>query len=937
MRRWLLFSCVALALAVPWAQLIRGEAAPPGDSASTLLSQMTPEERVGQLFLISFRGSAPAPDDPIFNLIRNEHISGVLLQTQYDNFADAPGTLDAARRLISTLQVADYQASITTPIVTSTPATTAPSPYIPLFVAVGQEGGGAPYSQILSGLDEQPSELAIGATWDVNLSRRAGEILGEQLAGLGFNLLLGPSLDVLGDPRLSGAGDLGVRAFGGDPFWVGQMGRAYIEGLHAGSGGRLAVVATQFPGLGDSDRPAEEEVATVRRSLDQLRQSELSPFFAVTAGTPGDAAAIADGMLTAHIRYQGLQGNIRVTTRPISLDRDAFQQLMSLEPLASWRAGGGVMVSDSLGSRAIRRFIDPLEQTFVGQLVARDAFLAGNDLLTLSNFRSTSDPDEITSMENTLGFFSQKYREDPVFAQRVDEAALRILRMKLRIYGGKFGSDSVLAAGGAVPGEANPSGIAFDIARAAATLISPTPIEVSDRLGVPPKLGERIVFFTDSRSEAQCSSCASRLGIDVKSMEKRVLELYGSSAAGQVRSWNLTSFTMADLAVYLGDPPPTAPPVPIKAAVDVEKAIKESNWLVFQTLKEASSAYGSDALKLLLDRRPDLLVNKRVVVFAYDVPYDLDATDLSKIDAFYGLYSKTASFVDVAARLLFQELPPIGASPVSVPGVGYDLTRALAPDPHQVIPLSIGGAEVTPGTVTSTPAGYRIRDQIQVTTGIIIDTNSHAVPDGTPVDFQLGYQGDLPSTLKSTTKGGIAQVSLALNRIGLFSISARSDPAEASDILQLNVQEDIPAFVTVIAPTPVPTETLVGRAGTPPTPVSTPVPADGGRATNAGARPGGWTLLLGLVGVAAVAGAGYVAAARQYEGKSRRLRFSLVACVGGLLGYDYLALGLAGAGPLLGSLGPGSGLLMALLGGMLGLAVGELWYLRKVGASAGKQ
>ncbi|MCL4369221.1 MAG: hypothetical protein M1337_08695, partial [Actinobacteria bacterium] len=518
----MLFSVLALRLAVPWGQLIYAQAAPPADTASSLWEQMTPEERVGQLFLVSFRGSAPAPDDPVFSLIRNGHISGVILQAQYDNFADAPGTLAAAGRLVSSLQGADYQASFATPVPTSAASTAAPSAYIPLLIAIAQEGGGAPLSQILSGLDEQPSQMAIGATWDERLSRRAGELLGRQLASLGFNLLLGPSLDVLSDPRLSGAGDLGVRAFGGDPFWVGEMGRGYIEGLHAGSGGRLAVVATHFPGLGDSDRPVDEEVATVRRSLDQLRQSELAPFFSVASGSPGDAAAIADGMLTAHIRYQGLQGNIRVTTRPISLDRDAFQQLMSVEPLANWRAGGGVMVSDSLGSQAIRRFIDPLGQTFVGQLVARDAFLAGNDLLILSNFRSTSDPDEITSMTNTLSFFAQKYREDPVFAQRVDEADLRILRMKLRIYGGKFGPENVLPIAGGPPAETDGAGVAFDVARAAATLISPTAAEVSDRLGVPPKLGERIVFFTDARPEAQCSSCASHLGLNVNSMEKRV-------------------------------------------------------------------------------------------------------------------------------------------------------------------------------------------------------------------------------------------------------------------------------------------------------------------------------------------------------------------------------------------------------------------------------
>ena len=272
----------------------------------------------------------------------------------------------------------------------------------------------------------------------------------------------------------------------------------------------------------------------------------------------------------------------------------------------------------------------------------------------------------------------------------------------------------------------------------------------------------------------------------------------------------------------------------------------------------------------------------------------------------------------------------MGASPVSLPGVGYDLAQALAPDPHQVIPLSIGGAAVVPGSATSTPAGYRIRNQIQVATGIITDTNGHAVPDGTPVEFMLGYQGELPSTLKATTRDGVAQVGFTLARTGLFSISARSDPAQASDILQLNVQEDVPAFVTIIAPTPVPTETLAGPAGTALAPVPTALPKDGGRAAGE-TRTDGWTLLLGLVGVGAVAAAGFLAAARQYEETPRRLRVALVACVGGLIGYDYLALGLPGGGPLLSSLGAGSGLLMAVLGGMIGLAAGELWYLGRPG------
>ncbi len=78
------------------------------------------------------------------------------------------------------------------------------------------------------------------------------------------------------------------------------------------------VIAQNFPGTGNSDRSPDDEVATVRKSLDQLTQIELAPFFSVTSLAAGDPGRI-DGVMVSHIRYQGFQGNIRATTKPISL------------------------------------------------------------------------------------------------------------------------------------------------------------------------------------------------------------------------------------------------------------------------------------------------------------------------------------------------------------------------------------------------------------------------------------------------------------------------------------------------------------------------------------------------------------------------------------------------------------------------------------------
>ncbi len=872
---------------------------PQGDLAESLLAQMTPEERVGQLFLLTFEDSRLQSDDPILALIRDSHISGVILRSRNNNFVGPENTLPVLRELITALQSTEYEASLPR---SEGEVELEPGVYVPLLLGVVQEGNGPEYSEIMSGLSSTPSQMALGATWNPELSRSTGAVIGSELSAAGINMLLGPSLDVLEDPRQLDLGDIGVRSFGGDPYWVGVMGKAFIEGVHEGSNGSIGVIAKHFPGLGGSDRPIEEEASTVRKSLVQLQQLELAPFIAVTDASPGAAPGIADGLLSGHIRYQGFQGNIRATTRPIGLDPDAFGQLMASDPFAAWRQGGGVTVSGPLGSGALRRFYESLGQNYRGHLVARDAFLAGNDLLYLSDFVSDGDPDQLTTVQDTLSFFAEKYRDDAIFAQRVDEAVLQILRFKIRINGGEFDPENVL------PSEEAPEGIgesdiALRVAREAATLLSPSAEELSNRIEGPPQIGDRMLFITDVREHIQCTHCESFQHVGATELEDTILALYGTSAAGQVGAWNSTSLSMADLALFLGEDLPSVPAVPLLAPEDVEAVIRPADWLVFVTLKEDPEVFGSNALKRLLDSRPDLVRNKRVVIFSMDVPYDLSATDISKIDVYYSLYGKTTSFVEVAARLLFQEVSARGSSPVSVPGVGYDLIEVTSPDPARLIGLSITGT----GEEGEATQGYAVGDVVKVTTGIIYDHNGNPVPDGTPVEFILSYQGEgTSSTHDSVTSGGSATLSVTLDRLGVLMLKATSEPARQSEILQLNVQEGI---VTVITPTPAPTVTPAPSI----TPVQeTPTPGSSAGAVTTPAPPspsiGLGGLALAIPGVVIIAVIGYVLIAPE---EPSRTRMSLLIVAGGLVGYDYIALGFPGSQGIIQSLGVFSGVVMA--------------------------
>jgi len=771
--------------------------------AVQLSARLSPEEKVGQLFLITFNGRDIGENTQIFDLISNYHIGGVVLKRTNDNFADSENTVSAAYDLIAGLQDIEWQARNNL-IVSGEESVI--NDFIPLYIGISQAGDLYPYDQIMNGLTPIPSQMAIGATWDVSLAETAGSILGEELSDLGFNMFLGPSLDVL-DITYTGEGDdLGIRTFGGDPFWVGEMGKAFIQGLHSGSNDQLAVIARNFPGRGSSDRLPEEEVATVRKSLEQLKLIELAPFFSVTDSGTTKQESIAEGLLLSHIRYQGFQGNIRATTKPVSFDQTAVDLLMNLLTFASWRSQGGILVSDDLGSEAVRKFFSPSGQSFDARQVARNAFLAGNDLLYMDQFISTGDADNYTTYKKTIELFVQKYREDQAFAAKVDASVLRILTLKYEIYP-EFQFEEIIPDENNLKSIGENNDTAFNIASRAVTLISPDLEQLNSTLPDVPAMGEKIVIFTDVIKASQCSDCLSQDIVAVDSLQKAILKLYGPDGSGQILENQMISYSFEDLQDYVDNP---------FNRVELETNLSRAEWVIFVTQDNDNERSGSSALHNLLSEKSATIRNKKVIVFSLNAPYYFDATDISAFTAYYGLYSKLPSFVEVAVRLLFQELTPQGSSPVSIPGVAYDLITATTPDADQIIELLVDdtamgtseqNGEISATGETENTQIYRLGDNLPVRTGVISDHNGHPVPDGTVVRFLLTQQGENVTVqqIDATTTDGIARTSIKLQSVGMHEIRVTSEPALNSQILVLNISEKEGTLISAITPTPIPT------------------------------------------------------------------------------------------------------------------------------------
>ena len=852
----LVYVASSFILASSIAPLATAQEPPPtlGDDIEIIFNQLSPVERVGQLFVVTY-DEIGEDTSYITSLIRDYRVGGVWLRSNnlHVDFAEPTTTADV-KTVINQLQELTYSSPQTIDFTTSVPkiltetivlsptitTSIAISPTtihqiqftpIPLFIAIDHEGNGYPYTTLAKQLTGVPGGMALGATWNPTYSEQVGFVVGEELATIGVNMMFGPVLDVLDKPRSDFAGSIGVRSFGGDPYWVEQMTQRYIRGVHVGSQGQVLTIAKHFPGAGGIDRELNQDVPTIQKVLEQLKQIELVPFYAVTAINDTPPESITEGLMTAHIRYRGIQRSIRELTQPISLDAQKLPFLLSSKEIAPWRERGGLIVSGPLGAPAVLKTYQVNGTDFPAKQITLDAFLAGNDLLLLSNFAIEDDEaSQFNHITTAIRFFQDKYQNDTTFRQKVDVSVKRILSLKLRLYN-RFGRDSVfkptINPDESTPGDNNLT----TIIESAATLIYPSSSELDDRIPSAPRRDENILIFTDDRQIKLCISCDDVYLLNPESLRKAILNRYGPEASDQISPDGIRSMTFTELSDSLANNEQTD-----LQNLLVQEAIGNANWIIFAMLNVDEVNYpSSTAVKQFLREGNFDLRDKKVIVFSFDAPYYLDNTEVSILTAYYGLYNKTETYIETAVRLLFKEFQAQGYSPVSIDGIEYRLFSILEPDPDQIITLELFKQNDDPSepdipVVThDSPKGdgapqpieldIKVGDNLIVRTGVIVDHNGNPVPDDTLVLFNISYTTEALelAPVMGLTMDGIAQAHISIEREGALSIMARSGEATESDRIMLEGP-------SIIVETPTPTQTAISTETFTPTPTETQTP-----------------------------------------------------------------------------------------------------------------
>ena len=223
------------------------------------------------------------------------------------------------------------------------------------LIAIDEEGGDVTRIGHLAG-SRYPGNAALGAVDDVALTQAVYHALGADLAALGINLDLAPSVDV------NTATDnpvIGTRSFGSDTGLVARHAAAAVTGLQAAG---VAACAKHFPGHGSTLTDTHSSAATVDVSLKLLARRDLPPF----------EAAIAAGVraiMPGHLRVPELTGDL-----PASLSPAALTGLLRGE-----LGFTGVIVCDALEMRAVSGPFGIVEAAVLAVAAGTDLICLGRD------------------------------------------------------------------------------------------------------------------------------------------------------------------------------------------------------------------------------------------------------------------------------------------------------------------------------------------------------------------------------------------------------------------------------------------------------------------------------------------------------------------------------------------------------------------------------
>ena len=342
------------------------------DAVEALLSEMTLEEKVYQMFIVT-----------------PEQLTGVSKVTAAGNLTKQKlkqypvgGLVYFSANLVSRNQ--------TKTMLTKVQKYANEIEGVDLFLCVDEEGG-----RVARVANNKAFRVKnVGPMANVSSEKEAydcGETIGAYLSELGFNVDFAPDADVL---TKSGSAVIGNRSFGSDAGLVTKYAVAYSNGLHAHG---IMSTFKHFPGHGATEADTHEGSAYTNETYEELMATELQPFSAAQV-------CGVDLVMVAHISAPNVVGD----DTPCSLSEKMITGILRTD-----LGYDGLVITDAMNMGAIAKNYD-------SGIAAKMAVKAGADIILMpSDFQAAYS-----------GLYTA-VRSGEISEERIDESVRRILTAKI--------------------------------------------------------------------------------------------------------------------------------------------------------------------------------------------------------------------------------------------------------------------------------------------------------------------------------------------------------------------------------------------------------------------------------------------------------------------------------------------------------------------------
>ncbi len=389
-----LFSAAALTLSTMGFTAVAAE----NNSEKTIeqmLSEMTTEQKIEQMTMITLRPWSDENDDSFVNvtslndkqrkLIEDHNFAGVCLYAQ--NIQNTAQTI----KLTSEIQQAALNSDCA----------------IPMLISADQEGG---IIYRLSTGTPTCGNMAIGATRNPQYAMENAKILGSEIKALGINTNLAPVIDVNNNPANP---VINVRSFSSDPKLVSEMGVQYINGLKSEG---VITTCKHFPGHGDSSTDSHTGLPLINKTYDELKNYELYPYTAaIENGT--------DMIMTAHIQFPKIEADTytsKTTGEEVILPA-TLSKTMITDILRGDYGYDGVVITDSMVMAAIHDNFDLIDAATLAINADVDILLEPVDIV---------GPESIDKLEEYIEGVAKQVKDGKISEETIDKSVTRILNMK---------------------------------------------------------------------------------------------------------------------------------------------------------------------------------------------------------------------------------------------------------------------------------------------------------------------------------------------------------------------------------------------------------------------------------------------------------------------------------------------------------------------------